>query len=203
MTRETLFQDTAILFGNTPKQLDFPNIPQPYFQIGDTVREKERQGKYLGTIVGFVEDDKPGKLLIKIKSAKSIAETAGYRLPLYIDDDHPSVCNDRPMGKYLYLFLPLSELLHADKQSVAIEEMAEVVYPDLYHHLYKMRPSPDDSFSQKRNPICWYEGCTKPSVGIGIINVWGTVMPVVMCHEHSHLHGMLFESNPFKRITKE
>jgi hypothetical protein len=205
MMGTALFQNTALLFCESSKQLSLPGMPQPNFKIGDKVGEKEYRGKYLGTIVGFVKSDENGEMLVKIKAVKSIAEFAGYSAPLSFETEEDSyrVCNEEPKGKYMYLFVPPSDLLCADKQSVAVQEMAEILYPDRYHRRYEIKPSPDDGFSQRRNPICWHEKCTQKSAGVGIINVWGTVLPVVMCHEHSHLHGMLFESNPFKRIRKD
>ena len=57
---------------------------------------------------------------------------------------------------------------------------------------------PQGVFTIKTCPTCWHENCNAKSVGVGVVNFWGSVYPVVMCEEHTRVHGNLLEYDPFR-----
>lgn len=179
----TFDESCYVCWASQPEQFQLPRIQKPKIKIGDFVREKsDCHNDALGRFVGLEGS------LIKILSPTHKASQSGF---LLFSEDREKLFTD--------ILLPLEEVTIS--QGYSIETLCSILYQNSPpHRFYNL---PRGIYTKELCPTCWNEGCNKDSVGVGLINYCGTVMPVVMCIEHSAIHGMLCESFTFNNQGKQ
>lgn len=85
-----------------------------------------------------------------------------------------------------------------ETEGFSLIQTAHACYGASFHSIYDIEREYFDEYKIRRLS-CQHEGCSQQAIGVGIINVWGTVIPVAMCLEHSYYHGYGFESNEFNQ----
>ncbi len=172
------FNDSAfVLFYRNQEQSILEGIEPPYLKVWDHVslRESRNEGA-LGTIIKFNQDT------VALQCPTSKASDEGYSVSLL----------EEPNPGFVKLEVAVQDLRLSPGYS--LEVLAKLVYRHLYHTVYL---PPREVFTKEFCPTCWHEKCEAKSIGAGIINFWGSVYPVVMCEEHSLIHGHLTEYDPF------
>lgn len=177
-----VFEEVSFVFwGPQSTQLTLPEMVAPGIKVGDFIKEADDTGNdALGRVAGFEYN------LIKILSPRSKARRSGFFFRENTADD-----------VFVDLFLPVDEI--ALSQGYSIETLSGILYKRCPPHTFYNMPR--ELFTKDLCPKCWDEQCNNDSVGVGLINYWGSVMPVVMCAEHSKCNGMLCEYSPFNKQT--
>lgn len=177
------FRETAYAYwSKTPAQLALPNIEAGEFTVGEFLRKKTQDfDDALGKMVG-TEDG-----LVKILSPIEKAQDEGF----WVDPSTRGL-------EQVEVLVPQEEL--APSSGYSIETLTRILYKHHCHSIYNL---PRQLFTQDLCPKCWHEDCNKQSVGVGLINVWGSVMPVVMCADHALEHGHLMESSSYSNQSSQ
>ncbi len=187
------FQNTAlILYEPQPFQTILPGMEHAGFKVSDLVTDTDHPNEVLGKVVGF--DKEGGVMLVKIKASKKQAELWGY----FFSEAYPHWrCEDDKT--YAFMWLPPEELV-ISAMGYSVSALADILYPHSHHSF--LQPKELKFLSEEMQPVCWHKGCMEKSVGVGLINCWGSVYPVVMCQEHTRWHGTLCDSDPFTEREK-
>lgn len=183
MSRIAFEEVSFVFWGPQPEQFALPVMTVPEIKVGAFAKEEsDESDDALGRIVGF-EDG-----LVKILSPRNKANRSGF---FFYEKETDDVFVD--------LFLPVDEV--APSQGYSIETLSGILYKRCPPHTFYNMPR--KLFTKDLCPKCWDEKCSEDSIGVGLINYWGSVMPVVMCAEHSRLNRALCEYSPFNKQTNE
>lgn len=173
------FKEAAwILFDQTIRAQGEP------FQVGDFVAMKNsKTTDALGKILRFQED----RLVVLCPKEKASSE--GFWNFDWVFSEN---------SDFVEIETTADEILHSAGYSLftVVSFVNKMGAP---HCLYEY---PRGLLTRDLCPTCWHEKCNDPAVGVGFINIWGSISPVVMCEKHTDWNGCGCDTNPFSNRSQ-